>query len=270
MTPAPYRVTARQRETADTWTLELEPDTGPALPPFAPGQFAMLYAFGTGEVPISVSGGGEPGGELVHTIRDVGAATAALCRIEPGHALGVRGPFGTAWPLAAAEGMDVVILAGGIGLAPLRPALRHLVRHGDRYGRVVLLYGSRSPADLLYPEEVETWRAQGLEVSVTVDSAGEDWSGRVGVVTELVARAGFRPDEAIAMICGPEVMMRYSVAALEVRGVPRSRVYVSLERNMKCALGHCGHCQLGPAFICKDGPVFGYDRVAPLLSVREL
>lgn len=268
-TPLPHRVAGRWRETADTWTLELEPESR-ALPSFAPGQFAMLYAFGAGEVPISLSADGSSPGSLQHTVRDVGSVTAALCAAEPGGIVGVRGPFGTPWPLERAEGRDVVVMAGGIGLAPLRPALRRIVEDRDRYGAAVLMYGGRSPAELLYPEEVARWREGGLDAQVIVDSAGADWTGRVGVVTELLSRTRFRPDEAVAMLCGPEVMMRHAAAALERRGVPAERVFVSLERNMKCATGHCGHCQLGPAFVCKDGAVFPYDRVAPLLSVREL
>jgi NAD(P)H-flavin reductase len=266
MVPVPFRVTRRARETHDAWTLELEPAGGTALPPFAPGQFAMLYAFGKGEVPISVSAL-----PLVHTIRAVGTVSAALCAAREGDVLGVRGPFGTSWPVEAAEGADVVILVGGIGLAPLRPVVHHVLAHRERYGRVVVLCGARSPEQLLYTAELERWRGRfDVEVHVAVDQAAAGWRGRVGVVTTLVPRADFDPDHTVAMICGPEVMMRFAVAALEERGVPAEATFVSLERSMKCAIGLCGHCQLGPAFICKDGPVFRWDAVEPLLRVREL
>jgi NAD(P)H-flavin reductase len=264
MVPASYRVARRREETHDSWTLELEP-VGAPLAALAPGQFAMLYAFGKGEVPISVSAL-----PAVHTIRAVGMVSAALCAAEPGDVLGVRGPFGTAWPVEAAEGRDVVVLAGGIGLAPLRPVVHHLLAHRQRYGRVVVLYGGRSPEELLFTEELERWRAAGLEVDVTVDQAPAGWPGRVGVVTTLVPRAGFDPANSLAMVCGPEVMMRFAVAALADRGVPPEAVHVSLERSMKCAIRLCGHCQLGPEFICHDGAVFRWDRVEPLLRVREL
>jgi NAD(P)H-flavin reductase len=265
MVPVSYRVGRRRRETHDSWTLELEP-VREALDPLAPGQFAMLYAFGKGEVPISVSRLPQ-----VHTIRAVGIVSAALCDLRRGDVVGVRGPFGTAWPVEAAEGTDVVVLAGGIGLAPLRPAIDHLLANRERYGRVVILYGGRSPEELLYTAELERWRGRfDVEVHVAVDQAAAGWRGRVGVVTTLVPRADFDPDHTLAMICGPEVMMRFAVAALQDRGVPAEAIFVSLERSMKCAIRLCGHCQLGPEFICHDGPVFPWDRVEPLLRVREL
>lgn len=269
MLPSAHRVVGKRRELADTWTLELEPAAGaPAIAPYAPGQFGMLYAFGAGEVPISVSSVGE--GPLVHTVRAVGAATRAICAAEPGDQLGLRGPFGTAWPLAAAEGGDVVVLAGGIGLAPLRPAIEHLIERRDRYGTVVLLYGARSPEDILYPDQLEAWRSQGIEVETTVDGAPSGWPGRVGLITTLIPGASFDGSSTTALICGPEVMMRFCAASLEERGVPRERIHVSLERNMKCAIGHCGHCQLAHRFVCKDGPVFDLERIRTLLGVREL
>jgi NAD(P)H-flavin reductase len=266
MVPVPYRVVGRRQETHDSWTLELEPAGGQALEPLAPGQFAMLYAFGKGEVPISVSRLPQ-----IHTIRAVGTVSAALCDARPGDVLGVRGPFGTAWPVREAEGADVVVLAGGIGLAPLRPVVDHLLAHRERYGRIAVLYGGRSPEELLYTDELEQWRGRfDVEVGVTVDQAAAGWHGQVGVVTTLVPHADFDPDHTVAMLCGPEVMMRFAVAALAERGVPPAAMYVSLERSMKCAIRLCGHCQLGPEFICHDGPVFTWDRVEPLLRVREL
>ena len=271
MLPAPYRVARRRRETRDTWTLELTPAHGDGLGAFAPGQFAMLYGFGVGESPISVSG--TRADRLAHTIRSVGAVSAALCAARRGDMVGVRGPFGSRWPLAEIEGADVVVVAGGLGLAPLRPAIHELVAHRGRYGNMALLYGGRSPRELLYARELERWRGRldlDVDVRVTVDSAGRGWRGRVGLVTALIADARFDPAEAVALVVGPEVMMRFTVAALLQRGLAPDRIWVSLERNMKCAIGHCGHCQLGPMFVCKDGPVFRYDRVEPLLGVRQL
>jgi NAD(P)H-flavin reductase len=271
MVPLAYRVVATRRETFDTWTLELEPD-GASIAPMAPGQFAMLYAFGSGEVPISLSG--DPGAEtgpLVHTIRAYARTTRALCALSPGAAVGVRGPFGRPWPLREAEGRDVVLVAGGIGLAPLRPVVYHVLAHREHFGRLTILYGARAPEDLLYLEEIERWRELlDVGVDVTVDAAGPGWHGRVGVVTTLVPRVRFQPGEAIAMICGPEVMMRFATTVLRDRGMASEDLHVTLERSMKCAVGHCGHCQLGPAFICKDGPVFRLDAVQRLLGVREL
>lgn len=268
MVPQPYTVRHRWRETADTWTLDLTPKTGTMIDP-QPGQFGMLTAYGVGEVPISLSGRGDDG-SLVHTIRDVGAVTAELCRIPRGGAVGVRGPFGTTWPLDEATGADVVILAGGLGLAPLRPAVEALLARRESYGRLLLLYGARTPGDLLYPEQLELWGEQGFEVHLTVDSATRSWLERVGFVSDLLKDVTFDADAAVGLVCGPEVMMRVSVAALLERGVTADRTYVSLERSMSCGIGHCGHCQLGPILVCRDGPVFPWDQVRGWLAVREL
>ena len=263
--PRPFRVVRRRRETHDTWTLELEPVDGEPLV-CEPGQFTMLYAFGIGEVPISVAG--DDGGRLVHTVRAVGAVSEAICGSRRGATLGVRGPFGNAWPVAEAAGGDVVVVAGGIGLAPLRPALRHLVAHRSDYGRVALLYGSRTPGDLLYRRELD--QLDRVAVDVTVDSAGGGWRGKVGVVPKLVGSALFDPANSTALVCGPEIMIHYTVQALLARGLPAERIHISMERNMRCGLGHCGHCQLGPTLICLDGPVYRWCDVEPLLAVREL
>jgi len=267
MVPQPYVVRSRGRETADTWTLELEPSTGETMD-VEPGQFAMLTAYGVGEVPISLSSRGADG-SLIHTIRDVGAVTAELCRIPRGGTIGVRGPFGTTWPLEDACGADVVVLAGGLGLAPLRPAVESLLAERDSYGRLFLLYGARTPGDLLYPQQLEDWRAEGLDVHLTVDAGTRSWLERVGFVSALLDDVTL-DEPAVALVCGPEVMMRVTVGALLERGVPGERIHVSLERSMSCGIGHCGHCQLGPILICRDGPVFTWDEVARWLAVREL
>ena len=238
-----------------------------ALPPFAPGQFAMLYVFGAGEVPISISA--IPDNALVHTVRAVGSVTRALCATAEGAALGVRGPFGRGWPLARAHGRDVVVVAGGLGLAPLRPVVHELVEHRERYGRATLVYGGRSPSELLFRDELARWRAV-IDVELTVDAPEPGWTGEVGVVTRLIRRAELDPTRTVAMACGPEVMMRFAAAALLERGVPASDIWLSLERSMKCATGHCGHCQLGPLFVCKDGPVVTHEEVERLMAVPDL
>jgi len=268
MTPSPYVVTSRRQETADTWTLELEPQDGGISGP-APGQFTMLYAWGVGEVPISVSGLA-PEGQLVQTIRDVGAVTHKLCALEPGTTLGVRGPLGRGWPVDELAGLDVVVVAGGLGLAPLRPAVRALIAKRAQFRRLVLLYGARTPADLLFGEELARWSDGGVDVQVTVDAADADWHGPVGVVGKLVARAEFESGNAAALMCGPEVMMRFTAVALADRGVAAEQTYVSLERSMKCGVGQCGHCQLGPTLVCLDGPVYPWAEMARWLTVREL
>ena len=271
MFPRPYRVHRVTKETSDTFTLELLPEAGHAGFPFAAGQFNMLYVYGIGEVPISISG--DPGvpQALVHTTRAVGAVTKGMEALRKGDSIGIRGPFGTDWPVSASEGNDVVFVAGGIGLAPLRPALYQVLAHREKYGRVVLLYGARTPEDILYRKQLKEWRADlGLEVHVSVDRATRDWRGNVGVVTTLIPRVPFDPYHTVAMVCGPEVMIRYTVMELERRGVAQDRIHVSLERNMKCGIGFCGHCQHGPNFVCRDGPVFPFSKVRDLMNQREV
>lgn len=269
--PVPCRVTKVVRESPDCWTLTLVPDDGTPRPAFLPGQFNMLYAFGVGEAPVSMSGPVEDDRSWVHTIRAVGSVTRALCALRRGDTVGVRGPFGTPWPVADAEGRDIVVIAGGIGLAPLRPALYTLLAHRKRYGRVVLLHGARTPNDLLFRKELTAWRGRfDLNVSVTVDRAHDEWLGHVGLVTKLVRSAPFDAGDAIAMICGPEIMMRYAAAELAERGLAHDRIYVSMERSMKCGIGLCGHCQFGRDFVCIDGPVFRLDAVLRRLHLREL
>jgi len=270
MMPERFEVISRRQDTADTWTLELERCSGDPLE-FAPGQFTMLSAGGRGEVPISISGDPDHPGRLVHTVRAVGLATEAICAAEPGRVLGARGPFGAPWPVdQVAEGSEVVIAAGGIGLAPLRPAILWLLARRERYGRLVLLYGGRAPDQLLYTDELRMWEERGMEVLVTVDSAGPEWLGHVGVVTRLVGRARLGGEGTFAMACGPEVMMRFTVAALRDAGVEAGRTFVSMERNMQCGIGHCGHCQLGPTLVCRDGPVYRWSELAHWLDIREL
>lgn len=271
MIPRPFRIGKVVPETDDTFTMEFEAlDGGPPLA-FAPGQFNMIYVFGVGEVPISISGDPAEPKTIIHTTRAVGTVTKALQKLKRGGVVGIRGPFGSCWPVGEIRGQDVVIVAGGIGLAPLRPALYHVLSQREHYGRVVLLYGTRTPADILYRRELEHWKGSfDQDVLVTVDRAVSGWRGNVGVVTLLIPKAPFDPQNSVAMVCGPEIMMRFSVQELFRRGLPPDRIYISMERNMKCGCGLCGHCQLGPAFICKDGPVFRYDRIAPLIGLREI
>jgi NAD(P)H-flavin reductase len=267
----PFYIQRLRHETHDTFTIELKPAREVEMRPFFPGQFNMLYVFGLGEVPISISG--DPGNQerLVHTTRAVGAVTKAMRKLKRGNMIGVRGPFGTNWPVREAMGRDVLIVAGGIGLPPLRPALYHILSHRKEYGKVSLLYGTRTPEDILYIKELERWRARlDLEVFITVDRSMGDWRGNVGVVTTLIPKAPFDPHNSLAMVVGPEVMMRFSVLELQKRGLPDDRIYVSTERNMKCGVGLCGHCQLGGVFVCKDGPVFRFDRIKDAFTKREL
>jgi NAD(P)H-flavin reductase len=266
--PQPLRVARVRRESADVATLDLAP-ASPFL--FAAGQFNMLYVFGLGEVAISISGDPATADRIVHTVRAVGAVSGALTRLQRDAVVGMRGPYGSCWPVAEAEGSDVVIIAGGLGLASLRPAVYRVLARRRHYGRVVLLYGVRGPADILYRRELEAWRRRlDVDIEVTCDHAGADWRGNVGVVPALIPRIPLDPQHAVAFVCGPEIMMRFTVAALRDRGLSADRICLSMERNMKCAVGLCGRCQFGPAFVCRDGPVFRLDRIAPLLAIREI
>ncbi len=270
MAPRFYPVQRVVRETHDCFSLVIDV---PASDGFdvQPGQFNMLYAFGIGEIPVSMSSAPSNGEPLTHTVRSVGTVTEALGRFKAGDELGLRGPFGQGWPLAEAEGRDVVVIAGGIGLSPLRPAVYQMLADRDKYGRMAVVFGTRTPDDILHQKDLEAWSARlDVDVNVTVDYAAGNWHGQVGVVTRLIPRLDIDPDNTIAFVCGPEIMMRFSLAELRKRGVKDDAVYVSMERNMKCAVGFCGHCQYGPHFVCRDGPVFPYPRIAPLFRKSEI
>lgn len=271
MLPMPWRIEEVRNETADVFTFALAPtsDAGPFA--FAAGQFNMLYVFGVGEVPVSISGNPLVPSPLLHTTRAVGTVTRAMAKLKIGDVLGVRGPYGHGWPLEQAFGHDLVIVAGGIGLAPLRSLIYEVLARRRELEQIALLVGARTPQDISFFDELRQWSArQDLQVHITVDRAPGDWRGNVGVVTRLLPQVQFDPTNTIAMMCGPEVMMRFTALDLQKRGLPPECIFASFERNMKCAIGVCGHCQYGPTFICKDGPVFGYDRLKPLLNIREL
>ncbi|WP_424747541.1 FAD/NAD(P)-binding protein [Mycobacterium sp.] len=271
MAPNPYRVRTRVVESSDSATLCLEP-LGEALRTPQPGEFMMLYAFGVGEVAISISG--DPtvtDGSITHTVRAVGAVSRALHDAAPGTIIGVRGPFGTTWGLAEAAGRDLVMVAGGVGLCPLRPAVLGALAGRSRYGKVTLIVGARSRADFLFAAELEKWAGDpGIELHVTVDVPVQGWRGEVGLVTEPLRRLAVDPDRTTAFLCGPEPMLRFGADALVAKGLAAQDIRVSLERNMQCGIGLCGHCQLGPLLVCRDGPVVGYDVAGPLLRVKEL
>ncbi len=272
MTPD-FLVTAhRHHETDDVVTFEIPLNKdAPLFTRFKPGQFNMLYAYGIGEIPISISGDPDDPERLVHTIRAVGPVSKALTELRKHELVGVRGPYGSCWPVEETTGADVLIIAGGIGLAPLRPVIYQLMKRRPSIGRFSILYGARTPEDLLFRKEIETWRrTPDMQIRVTVDQATKEWIGDVGVVTKMLDKVDFDPVDTVAMICGPEIMIRFTANALVDLGVASDRIYVSMERNMKCAVGTCGHCQYGPHFVCKDGPIFTYERMKPLLGLREI
>ncbi len=271
MVPHPYRVRKAKRETTDTVTVEFVPEGGGEIPPFATGQFNMLYLFGVGEIPISISGDPTKRRSLIHTTRDVGLVSKAFCVLKPGDVIGVRGPFGSHWPIEQAMGKDLVVVAGGLGLAPLRSVVYQAIAQREKFAGVFLLCSAHMPENLLYRRELEQWRARfDLEVDIIVGHADHTWRGNVGYVTKFIPKAHFDPANTVAMLCGPEVLMRFSAVELQRRGVSADNIFIAMERNMKCGIGLCGHCQFSPHFVCKDGPVFQYSHVQDLLVKVEV
>lgn len=270
MLPRPFVVRSRREELADCVTLELAAlDGDPLL--FEPGQFTMLYVHGIGEVAISISGDPAASNSLIHTVRGVGAVSQALCRLSEGDRVGVRGPVGNSWPIERAVGKHLMIVAGGLGLAPVRPIIYWALANRERLASINIIYGTRAPDQILFAQQLlGLSAADRVRVGITVDLADQDWSGQVGVVTDLIPSMLRDPAETVAMVCGPEIMMRFTGQALAGAGVPAEEIFLSMERNMKCGIGWCGHCQLGPHLICRDGPVFPYPAVRDLMSVWEL
>jgi NAD(P)H-flavin reductase len=269
--PEVWRISDFRWENDQTFSLSCIKPEAQTPTPFRPGQFNMLYVFGVGEVPISISGSPYNSAEQIHTIRKVGAVTKALAELKPGQEFGLRGPFGSAWPLHKVKGKDLVIVAGGLGLAPVRSAIYEMQAKRAEIRSLKLLYGARQESELLYADELKAWQTDPeIDVQITLDQATQNWQGRVGVVTTLIQAQNLDPDQTMALICGPEIMMRYSAQTFLAKGLKPEQIYVSLERNMQCAVGFCGHCQYGPHFICKDGPVFRYDQVQTLLDIREV
>jgi len=271
MTPVPYRVRTRVVESPDSATLTLAP-IGEALRTPQPGEFMMLYAFGVGEAAISISG--DPtvtDGSITHTVRAVGAVSRALHDAGPGSVVGVRGPYGTRWGLDEAADRDLVMVAGGVGLCPLRPAVLGALAQRERYGKVMLIVGARSRTDFVFAAQLEKWAEEPqIELHLIVDAPTSGWSGEVGLVTAPLSRLELNADRTTAFLCGPEPMLRFGAEALLAKGIAAQDIRVSLERNMQCGIGWCGHCQLGPLLLCRDGPVVGYDIAGPLLRVGEL
>jgi NAD(P)H-flavin reductase len=253
-----------------TYDLEFDDPNVAAAFRFKPGQFNMLYLPGYGESAISISSDPSRRKTLSHTVRTAGNVTRALSRQNVGDHLGLRGPFGSSWPMTACRGDDVVIACGGIGLAPLRPAIYHILNHRDDYGRVILLYGARTPGDLLYTGEYDAWRDQQIEVDVTVDIGDANWRGQIGVVPVLFYRLRLKAGQTSILTCGPEIMIRFVVFEALARKVAPENIFVSMERNMSCAMGLCGRCQLGPYFVCKDGPVFDFRQVESYFNLEDL
>lgn len=269
--PIPCRIKNVIYESSDVFTLEIEPPKDFGKFDFLPGQFNMLYVFGTGEIPISISGDTEKSENLIHTVRAVGNVSKAMSKLQKGDMLGIRGAFGSDWQIGENTDKDIILVAGGIGLAPLRPVIYHILNNRELYGRIFIFVGARTPEDLIFANELQNWRGRfDLEVEITVDLAEKNWHGNVGFVTNLIQFEPFDSANSIAMLCGPEIMMRFAVTELKKRKIESNQIYLSMERNMKCAVGFCGRCQYGAEFICKDGPVFRLDKIEKIFGKVEI
>ncbi|HEX8991637.1 MAG TPA: FAD/NAD(P)-binding protein [Anaerolineales bacterium] len=256
-------------EGVSTYTFRFADPEVRRLYSFRPGQFNMIYVPGAGEAAISVSSDPADRENIGHSVRLVGNVTHSIGRLQLGDMVGLRGPFGSSWPIDELEGKDIFVATGGIGLPPLRPVIYHILHHREKYGKVTLLYGARTPDQLMYAEEYETWRQAGIDVQLCVDRGDPSWTGRVGVVPMWFYQFRLDPRKTAVLTCGPEIMIRFVIYEALARRIPSEQVYVSLERNMKCGQGSCGHCQLGPYFICKDGPVFRFDALQLFFNVEE-
>lgn len=236
---------------------------------FAPGQFNMVYLYGVGEVPISIVSDPDDTTVLDHTIRALGRVTQGLAQLKTGDRIGLRGPYGRGWPLREAEGNDILVITGGLGCAPVVAVIQYILMRREQFGRLTIIQGVKHADDLIWRERYAEWSAMpNTHVLLAADHGGPLWPWHVGLVTELFDEAEIVPDRTTVMMCGPEGMMRAGIPDLASRGIPEQRIYLSMERNMKCAVGHCGHCQYGPTFICKDGPVFSYPQVKELFHTR--
>ena len=271
--PHAATVVARTQESPTIFSLQLRLDDAAAQAAyrFAPGQFNMLYLVGVGEVPISIMSDPEERNGIGHAIRMQGRVTHGLATLKPGDKLGLRGPFGRGWPLQEVSGCDIVLVTGGLGCAPVVSVIHYILKRRERFGKLVIIQGVRHAEDLIWHEQYARWaKLTDTQVLVAASEGAAFWPWHVGRVTELFGLANFDPDCAVAMMCGPEGMMRTTADSLLARGLPESRLFLSMERNMQCAVGRCGHCQLGGAFVCRDGPVFNWGAVKSLLEHRAV
>ena len=269
--PAEAEIVERIDETRDIFTLRLRltDAAAHAAYDFAPGQFNMLYLHGVGEVAISIVSDPEEGGTLDHTIRALGRVTKGLAALRPGQCIGIRGPYGRGWPMQEAEGRDVLLITGGLGCAPLVSVINYIVLRRPRYGKLCIVQGVKHSADLIWRDRYERWsELPDTRVLLAADRGAADWRWHVGLVTDLLQDVDIEPDRAVALMCGPEAMMNAAARSLLARGFDATQLHLSMERNMHCAVAQCGHCQFGADFVCRDGPVFSYDRIARLLPVK--
>ena len=266
--PHQARVVERVQESGSVFTLRLEFLDSEMRDNyrFAPGQFNMVYLYGVGEVAISIVSDPKDPKLLDHTIRAVGRVTNGISQLKDGDIIGLRGPYGRGWPMVEAEGRDVVVITGGLGCAPVVSVINYITQRREQFGKLTILQGVKLPKDLIWRDRFERWiNEPNTEVFLAADKGDPSWPWHVGLVIELFDQMKLS-ENTIVMMCGPEGMMRVCIHELLLRDIPESAIYLSMERNMQCALGQCGHCQFGPDFVCKDGPVFSYDQIKPLFA----
>ncbi|MDA8093216.1 MAG: FAD/NAD(P)-binding protein [Betaproteobacteria bacterium] len=267
--PEGARIVGRVDESDSIFTLRLRPLAPSPSPRFVPGQFNMVYLFGVGEIPISIVSDPESDVLLDHTIRRVGRVTEGLARLQPGDCVGLRGPYGRGWPMDRARGRDVIIVTGGLGCAPTVAVINYIIHRRSEFGRLSIVQGVKRAHELIYRDRYEAWRGvPDTRVLLAADEGDTSWPWHVGLVTDLFDDLAYDPSRTLAMLCGPEGMMVVAVRRLLRAGLPEESIFLSMERNMQCALGLCGHCQYGAKFVCKDGPVFAYPEVKALLGTR--
>ena len=261
----------RIQEAPSIFTLRLQyEDTGVQEAfEFAPGQFNMVTLFGVGEIPISIVNDPLDSHFFDHTIRVVGRVSEGMSKLQPGDRLGIRGPFGRGWPMDRIKGKDVLLITGGLGCAPLVSVIRYLLRRRDDYGHVHILQGVKHSNDLIWREQYDEWaKIRDVNIMLAADVAEKGWTGQQGMVTELIDQISLRPQRTVVLLCGPELMMLAAVASLRELEIQDSNIWFSMERNMQCGIGQCGHCQIGPQYVCQDGPVFCYSEMADFFGAK--
>ena len=267
--PFDAEIIAREQESPSIFTLSLRlVDSAVARNyRFHAGQFNMLYLYGVGEIPISIVSDPLRPEILKHTIRSVGRVTGGFSKLQPGGHIGLRGPFGRGWPLEAAEGKDVLMITGGLGCAPAVSVVNYIHQRRGRFGRLIIIQGVKHSDDLIWRDRYQVWsNSLDTEVLLAADQSSGNWPWYIGPVTGLIGQVDIDPAQTIVMMCGPEAMMIAATASLQSRGIGDDAIWLSMERNMQCAVRRCGHCQYGARFVCQDGPVFPYPEVRDLFA----
>jgi sulfhydrogenase subunit gamma (sulfur reductase) len=270
-TPHVAVIDQRTQEAPNIFSLRLQYEDTDVQEAFAfdPGQFNMVTLFGVGEIPISIVNDPIDSHFFDHTIRVVGRVSEGMSKLQPGDRVGIRGPFGRGWPLERIKGKDVLLITGGLGCAPLVSVIRYLLRRREDYGHIHILQGVKHANDLIWRDQYEAWATmRDVNILLAADVVSKGWTGQQGMVTELIDQLSLRPQRTIVMLCGPELMMLAAIANLREKSIQDGNIWFSMERNMQCGIGQCGHCQIGPKYVCQDGPVFCYLELADFMGAK--